>query len=192
MAPGVKRTQATCRAIPSPGYCRESGSPLVGISASRQQKIPGRPAEDPLLLALIGLGIVIKPVRHSAVVERRPNRSGQHRSSRANALCGKCTRASRVRQRAPLACARSVPYARRSWSSSISTAVRAGRSGLQDLALIAEFKRFDALLNQDQRELAPQNALSRNGRRSGRRTTAPPLRISDRRCRRSAVPRVLP
>src|SRR6516165_7320556 len=39
------------------------------------EKIPGRAAEDPLLLALVRLRIVIKPVRHAAVVQGRPDRA---------------------------------------------------------------------------------------------------------------------
>src|SRR5439155_147556 len=49
------------------------------------EEMPGRTAKDPLLLLLVGLGIVIKPVGHSTVIERRPDLSGQHRPSRANA-----------------------------------------------------------------------------------------------------------
>jgi hypothetical protein len=49
------------------------------------EEIPGRPAEDPLLLALVRLGIVVQPVGHSAVIERRPNLGGQHRPSRGKA-----------------------------------------------------------------------------------------------------------
>src|SRR5262245_6866438 len=46
------------------------------------EKPPHRPAEDPLLLARIDLGVVVEPIRHPAVVERRPDRSGYHRYSR--------------------------------------------------------------------------------------------------------------
>jgi len=42
------------------------------------EKIPCRAAKDPLLLALVSLGIVIKAVGHAAVIQARPDRSIQH------------------------------------------------------------------------------------------------------------------
>src|SRR4029077_4802037 len=46
------------------------------------EKAPDRPAEDPLLLARIKRSVVIEPIGHPAVVERRPNCSGYHGFSR--------------------------------------------------------------------------------------------------------------
>jgi hypothetical protein len=47
----------------------------VGDFAIEAEKAPDRPAKDPLLLARIDFNIVIEAVRHSAVIELRPNRS---------------------------------------------------------------------------------------------------------------------
>ena len=53
--------------------------PRFGNFAVEAEIAPHRPAKDPLLLAGVDLGIVIKAVGHPAVIERRPNRSGHHR-----------------------------------------------------------------------------------------------------------------
>src|SRR3984893_7274676 len=52
--------------------------PRVGDFGIETEKAPDGPAEDPLLLTRIDLGIVIEAVGHPAVIERRPNRSGYH------------------------------------------------------------------------------------------------------------------
>ncbi len=54
----------------------------IGDFAVEAEKAPYRPVEDPLLLAAIDVGVVIEAVRHSAVIEVRPNRSCQHRHFR--------------------------------------------------------------------------------------------------------------
>src|SRR6266403_5300804 len=49
----------------------------VGDFGLKPKKIPGRAVKDPLLLALVRLGIVIKAVRHPAIVKGRPDRGSQ-------------------------------------------------------------------------------------------------------------------
>jgi len=44
-----------------------------------RQKAPGRALEDLPLLPLVDLAIVIQPIGHAAIIEGRPDRSGQHR-----------------------------------------------------------------------------------------------------------------
>src|SRR5215469_3002747 len=44
-----------------------------------REKAPRLAAKDMILLLLIKLGIVIKPIRHPAIIERGPDCSGRHR-----------------------------------------------------------------------------------------------------------------
>src|ERR1700690_1108917 len=44
-----------------------------------REKVPCLAAKDAVLLFLIELGIVIKPIRHPAIIEGGPDRSGCHR-----------------------------------------------------------------------------------------------------------------
>ena len=49
-----------------------------------REKAPRLAAKDMILLLLIELGIVIKPIRHPAIIERGPYCSGRHRRPRGS------------------------------------------------------------------------------------------------------------
>src|ERR1700682_5381657 len=52
-----------------------------------REKAPRLTAKDAVLLLLIELGIVIKPIRHPAIIERGPDRSGRHRHPHGSNKC---------------------------------------------------------------------------------------------------------
>src|SRR6266478_3262711 len=52
--------------------------PRIGDFDIETEKAPDGAAEDMLLLTPVDLGIVIEAVWHPAVIEGRPNLSGQH------------------------------------------------------------------------------------------------------------------
>ena len=60
------------RRVADPGGAEITG---IGDLGLERQVTPRLPAKDPLLLAGVDVGIMIEPVRHPAVVQRRPDRS---------------------------------------------------------------------------------------------------------------------
>ncbi len=66
------------------GLADRGGAKIAGVGdlGVEPEVIPHRPLKDPLLLALVDLGVMVEAVRHPAVVERRPDLVGHHHRSR--------------------------------------------------------------------------------------------------------------
>ena len=63
------------------GLAKIGGAKIARTSdlGIEREKAPGLAAKDMILFLLIELGIVIKPIRYPAIIERGPDCSGRHR-----------------------------------------------------------------------------------------------------------------